>query len=66
MLFEKEGQIGGQVCIRQYAVYKAHQWQFNMAKLIPGKEEFHETLRYYRVMLDKHHVQVGMLASANL
>ena len=26
--------------------------QFNLAKRIPGKEEFHETLRYYRTMLD--------------
>jgi 2,4-dienoyl-CoA reductase (NADPH2) len=32
-LFESAGEIGG---------------QFNMAKRIPGKEEFHETLRYYR------------------
>jgi 2,4-dienoyl-CoA reductase (NADPH2) len=31
-LFEAAGEIGG---------------QFNMAKRIPGKEEFHETLRYY-------------------
>jgi 2,4-dienoyl-CoA reductase (NADPH2) len=27
--------------------------QFNLAKRIPGKEEFHETLRYYRRMVDK-------------
>jgi len=26
--------------------------QFNMAKVIPGKEEFHETLRYYRRQID--------------
>jgi 2,4-dienoyl-CoA reductase (NADPH2) len=32
-LFEADDQIGG---------------QFNLAKQIPGKEEFHETLRYYR------------------
>ena len=32
-LFEAAGSIGG---------------QFNMAKQIPGKEEFHETLRYFR------------------
>jgi 2,4-dienoyl-CoA reductase (NADPH2) len=32
-LFEAAGEIGG---------------QFNLAKLIPGKEEFHETLRYFR------------------
>jgi 2,4-dienoyl-CoA reductase (NADPH2) len=28
--------------------------QFNLAKRIPGKEEFHETLRYYRRMIDVH------------
>lgn len=27
--------------------------QFNVAKRVPGKEEFHETLRYYDVMLNK-------------
>jgi 2,4-dienoyl-CoA reductase (NADPH2) len=32
-LFDAAGEIGG---------------QFNMAKRIPGKEEFHETLRYFR------------------
>ncbi|VTP80011.1 2,4-dienoyl-CoA reductase [NADPH] [Leclercia adecarboxylata] len=26
--------------------------QFNIAKQIPGKEEFYETLRYYRRMID--------------
>ncbi len=31
--------------------------QFNIAKQIPGKEEFHETLRYYRTMLDLHGVE---------
>ncbi|MBZ0334078.1 FAD-dependent oxidoreductase [Marinobacter sp. AL4B] len=34
--------------------------QFNVAKRIPGKEEFYETLRYYRVMLDKHGVDVRL------
>ncbi|PCM43519.1 NADPH-dependent 2,4-dienoyl-CoA reductase [Marinobacter sp. ANT_B65] len=34
--------------------------QFNVAKLIPGKEEFYETLRYYRVMLDKRGVDVRL------
>ncbi len=32
--------------------------QFNMAKQIPGKEEFHETLRYYKQLLDKTGVQL--------
>lgn len=34
--------------------------QFNLAKLIPGKEEFYETLRYYRVMLAKYGVDVRL------
>ncbi|MBJ8924801.1 NADPH-dependent 2,4-dienoyl-CoA reductase [Citrobacter sp. FDAARGOS_156] len=36
-LFDAYGEIGG---------------QFNIAKQIPGKEEFYETLRYYRRMID--------------
>ena len=36
-LFEKEDKIGG---------------QFNMAKKIPGKEEFNETLRYYNKQIE--------------
>jgi len=34
--------------------------QFNVAKRIPGKAEFYETLRYFRVMLDKHGVDVRL------
>jgi len=34
--------------------------QFNVAKRIPGKEEFYETLRYFRVMLDKYGVDVRL------
>ncbi len=30
--------------------------QFNLAKQVPGKEEFHETIRYYRAMMTKHEV----------
>jgi len=37
-LFDKSDEIGG---------------QFNMAKRIPGKEEFHETIRYFSVQLRK-------------
>ncbi|MDF5938405.1 FAD-dependent oxidoreductase [Pseudomonas aeruginosa] len=37
-LFEASGEIGG---------------QFNLAKRIPGKEEFRETLRYFRVRLER-------------
>jgi len=36
-LFDSASEIGG---------------QFNMAKAIPGKEEFHETLRYFRRRID--------------
>jgi len=42
-LFEAADRIGG---------------QFNMAKVIPGKEEFHETLRYYRRQLEITGVRV--------
>ena len=34
--------------------------QFNLAKRIPGKEEFYETLRYYRRMMDLHHVTLRL------
>ena len=44
-LFDSADEIGG---------------QFNLAKRIPGKEEFHETLRYYRVMLEKLEVDVRL------
>lgn len=32
--------------------------QFNMAKIIPGKEDYAETIRYYSTMLSKYHVNV--------
>ncbi|MFZ4634833.1 MAG: FAD-dependent oxidoreductase [Saprospiraceae bacterium] len=44
-LFEAADTIGG---------------QFNLAKRIPGKEEFYETLRYFQVQLDKHGVQLRL------
>jgi 2,4-dienoyl-CoA reductase (NADPH2) len=34
--------------------------QFNMARLIPGKEEFNETLRYFRHRLDETGVDVRL------
>ncbi|MGC8121022.1 FAD-dependent oxidoreductase [Marinobacter sp. VGCF2001] len=34
--------------------------QFNVAKRIPGKEEFYETLRYFQKMLDKTGVEVRL------
>ena len=42
-LFESAQEIGGQL---------------NMAKVVSGKEEFYETLRYYRVMMDKYGVNL--------
>lgn len=44
-LYESASQIGG---------------QFNIAKDIPGKEDFYDTLRYYQKMLDKHGVEVSL------
>ena len=44
-LFEGQSSIGG---------------QFNIAKKIPGKEEFHETLRYYRRQMEIHNVQIHL------
>ena len=32
--------------------------QFNMAKIIPGKEEYAETIRYYKTMLSKYKVKL--------
>ncbi len=34
--------------------------QFDMARRIPGKEEFNETIRYYTAMLDKYGVRVRL------
>jgi 2,4-dienoyl-CoA reductase (NADPH2) len=34
--------------------------QFDMARRIPGKEEFTETIRYFTTMLDKHAVAVRL------
>lgn len=44
-LFEGEKEIGG---------------QFNMAKVIPGKEEYAETIRYYDVMIKKYGVKLHL------
>lgn len=44
-LFEASDVIGG---------------QFNLAKQIPGKEEFYETLRYFARQLELHSVQVKL------
>ncbi len=50
-LFERSEVIGG---------------QFNIAKEIPGKEEFHETLRYYNEQLNALDVTVHLEANAKL
>lgn len=44
-LFEGADKIGG---------------QFNMAKEIPGKEEYAQTIRYYGAMIDKHGVNLHL------
>ncbi|MCV7196098.1 NADPH-dependent 2,4-dienoyl-CoA reductase [Mycobacterium angelicum] len=44
-LFEANDSIGG---------------QFDLARRIPGKEEFSETIRYFSTMLDKHGVEVRL------
>ncbi len=49
-LFDAAGEIGG---------------QFNLAKKIPGKEEFHETLRYFRHRLEETGVDVKLSTRAN-
>lgn len=38
--------------------------QFNMAKTIPGKEEFHETLRYFRHRIDETGVELRLSTQA--
>jgi len=44
-LFDSESEIGG---------------QFNIAKQIPGKEEFYETIRYFKKQIELHHVTVKL------
>lgn len=44
-LFDRSSEIGG---------------QFNIAKQVPGKEEFYETLRYFDVQLKKHQVTIEL------
>ena len=50
-LFEASDEIGG---------------QFNLAKRIPGKEEFHETIRYFKRMIEvnKIDLKLGVRADA--
>ena len=39
--------------------------QFNMAKIIPGKEDYAETIRFYNTMISKHRVEVFMNTQVN-
>jgi 2,4-dienoyl-CoA reductase (NADPH2) len=50
-LFESQKEIGG---------------QFNMAKVIPGKEEYAQTIRYYDVMLKKYKVNLTLNTKATV
>lgn len=49
-LYESESELGG---------------QFNMAMLIPGKEEYAHTMRYYTNVLKKLNVQLHLSTKAN-
>ncbi len=49
-LFEAQGEIGGQL---------------NMAKVIPGKEEFHEMLRYFKRQIELKQVRVHLNTRAS-
>lgn len=49
-LFEAQSQLGG---------------QFNLAKVIPGKEEFHETIRYFKKMIEKNGVELRLNTRVN-
>jgi 2,4-dienoyl-CoA reductase (NADPH2) len=47
----------------QVTLFEANEFvggQFDMARRIPGKEEFKETIRYFTTMLDKHGVAVRL------
>ena len=44
-IYEKNNQIGG---------------QFNLAKEIPGKEEFNETLRYFKTMINELDIELNL------
>lgn len=50
-LFEAGGEVGG---------------QFNIAKGIPGKEEFHETIRYFKRQLEIHQVNQQLNTRVNV
>ncbi|MDV2483532.1 NADPH-dependent 2,4-dienoyl-CoA reductase [Acinetobacter towneri] len=49
-LFEANNEVGG---------------QFNLAKVVPGKEEFHETIRYFKVQIEKTGVDLRLNTKVN-
>lgn len=49
-LFEASADLGG---------------QFNLAKVVPGKEEFHETIRYFKVQIEKTGVDLRLNTKVN-
>lgn len=49
-LFEAGSDVGG---------------QFNLAKVVPGKEEFHETIRYFKVQIEKTGVELRLNTQVN-
>ena len=49
-LFEAAREVGG---------------QFNLAKVVPGKEEFHETIRYFKVQIEKTGVELRLNTRVN-
>ena len=49
-LFEASNDVGG---------------QFNLAKVVPGKEEFHETIRYFKVQIEKTGVELRLNTKVN-
>lgn len=49
-LFEASTEVGG---------------QFNLAKVVPGKEEFHENIRYFKVQIEKTGVDLRLNTKVN-
>lgn len=49
-LFEANSEVGG---------------QFNLAKVVPGKEEFHETIRYFKGQIEKTGVELRLNTKIN-
>ncbi len=45
VLFETKGEIGG---------------QFHLARQVPGKEEFNETIRYYKTQIALHNIELRL------